>query len=61
MSAAVPGVKKIKKVTKTTTSKKGDGGETMVETVTRVSSETSGAGLGDNIVTDNFVRNVNGR
>lgn len=60
MSAAVPGVKKIKKVTKTTT-KKGDGGETMVETVTRVTSETTGSGLGDNIINDSFVRNVNGR
>merc|ERR1712029_158388 len=59
MSAAVPGVKKIKKVTKTTT-KKGDGGETMVETVTRVTSETTGSGLGDNIINDSFVRNVNG-
>merc|ERR1711963_862303 len=58
MSAAVPGVKKIKKVTKTTT-KKGDGGETMVETVTRVTSETTGSGLGDNIINDSFVSQEN--
>ena len=57
--SAVSGVKKIKKVTKTTTKKSDGGGETMVETVTRVTSETNGGpGLDNN---DNMVRNVNGR
>jgi len=54
--SAVAGVKKVKKVTKTTKKMGGDG-ETMVETVTRVTSESNGINGLDN---DNMVRNVNG-
>ena len=39
--SSVGGVKKVKKVTKTVSSKKGDG-ETMVETITKVTTESSG-------------------
>ena len=41
MSTVQGGVKKVKKVTKTVTSKKGDG-ESMVETITKVTTESSG-------------------
>jgi len=41
MSTVQGGVKKVKKVTKTVSSKKGDG-ESMVETITKVITESSG-------------------
>ena len=44
--SAVGGVKKVKKVTKTT-SKKVDGGETVTETTTTMSKETSGSTGGE--------------
>ena len=41
MSTVQGGAGKVKKVTKTVTSKKGDG-ESMVETITKVTNESSG-------------------
>jgi hypothetical protein len=46
--SAVAGIKKVKKVTKTTTSsKKLDGGETITETTSSLSRESTSASLGE--------------
>jgi len=57
--SAVAGVKKVKKVTKTT-SKKVDGGETLTETTTTMSRETSGT-LGTKETSGSLGREENGQ